>query len=57
MTSSTTNFYRIQLTTVLGKKETLVDGITESSTAEALVGRLGLWKQSPDVSSEELRLV
>jgi hypothetical protein len=46
MTSNTTSFYRIQLTTLMGKKETLVDGITESTTAEALIGRLGLWKDS-----------
>jgi hypothetical protein len=51
MTSNTTSFYRIQLNAVLGRKETLVDGITESNTAEALLERLGLWRKSTSVSS------
>ncbi len=55
MTPNTTSFYRIQLTTVLGRKKTRADGTTESSTAEARVGRLVLWKQAPSVSSEALR--
>lgn len=54
MTSNTHNFYRVQLNTVSGKKETLVDGITESTTADALVARLELWKKSSDGSFEFL---
>lgn len=45
MTSGNTKFYRVRLESVLGKKKTLVDGITESTTAAALVKRLGVWKK------------
>ena len=40
MSSGNTKFYRVRLENVLGKKKTLVDGITESTTAAALVKRL-----------------
>lgn len=45
MTSNNTSFYRVRLENVLGKKATLVDGITESTTAAALVKRLEAWKK------------
>jgi hypothetical protein len=45
MTSNNTSFYRVRLESVLGKKTTLADGITESTTAAALVKRLEAWKK------------
>jgi hypothetical protein len=45
MTSNNTSFYRVRLESVLGKKTTLADGITESTTATALVKRLEAWKK------------
>lgn len=45
MSSGNTRFYRVRLESVLGKKKTLVDGITGSNTAAALVKRLKAWKQ------------
>lgn len=44
MSSGNTNFYRVRLESVIGKKKTLVDGITESTTAAALAKRLEDWK-------------
>jgi hypothetical protein len=46
MSSGNINFYRVRLESVIGKKKTLVDGITESTTAAALVKRLEEWKSS-----------
>ena len=46
MSSNNTNFYRVRLEDVLGKKTTVADGITESSTAVALAGRLDEWRKS-----------
>lgn len=45
MTSNNTSFYRVRLESVLGKKKTLADSITESTTAAALVKRLEAWKK------------
>ena len=45
MTSNNSSFYRVRLESVLGKKTTLADGITESTTAAALVKRLEAWKK------------
>jgi hypothetical protein len=47
MTSNNTRFYRVRLEDVMGKRATLADGITESTTAAALVKRLESWKNSP----------
>ena len=46
MSSNQTSFYRVRLESVLGKKKTLADGITEATTAQALVKRLDRWKKS-----------
>jgi hypothetical protein len=46
MSSGNTNFYRIRAESVLGKRQTLVDGITEVSTAAALANRLEAWRKS-----------
>ncbi len=46
MSSGNTKFYRVRLESVIGKRKTLVDGITESTTAEALVKRLEAWKSA-----------
>ncbi|MEO8615543.1 MAG: DUF3592 domain-containing protein [Luteolibacter sp.] len=46
MSSGNQSFYRVRLESVIGKKETLADGITESNTAAALVSQLEKWKQS-----------
>jgi hypothetical protein len=46
MASGNTVFYRVRLQSVLGKNKTLCDGITESTTAAALVKRLEAWKKS-----------
>jgi hypothetical protein len=46
MSSNQTSFYRVRLESVLGKKKTLADGITEATTAAALVKRLDRWKKS-----------
>jgi hypothetical protein len=47
MTSNNTRFYRVRLEDVMGKRATLADGITEATTAAALVKRLEAWKKSP----------
>jgi hypothetical protein len=46
MSSNNTTFYRVRLESVLGKKKTLVDGITESTTAAVLARRLDSWRTS-----------
>lgn len=46
MSSGNTRFYRVRLETVMAKKHTIVDGITESNTAEILVRRLQEWKST-----------
>jgi hypothetical protein len=46
MSSGNKSFYRVRLETANWKKKTLVDGITESTTAEALAKRLKAWKTS-----------
>ncbi len=51
MTSNSSTFHRVYLETLSGKKKTLVDGIDESLTAEALTARFGLWLGSNTVSS------
>lgn len=45
MTSNNTNFYRVRLESVFGKKTTLADGITETTTAAAFIKRLDAWKK------------
>ena len=47
MSSNQTTFYRVWLTSEPGKTKTLVDNITEATTAEALVKRLENWRLSP----------
>jgi hypothetical protein len=44
MSSNQTSFYRVWLTSQPGKTKTLVDNLTEASTAEALVQRLEAWR-------------
>jgi hypothetical protein len=44
MSSGNTRFYRIRLESVIGKKHVVIDGITESSTAEILTRRLDAWR-------------
>ncbi len=44
MTSGNTVFYRVRLEDVFGRKTTIADGITESTTAEALARRCDDWK-------------
>jgi hypothetical protein len=46
MSSGNTRFYRVRLENVMGKKHTIMDGITESTTAEILVRRLQEWKST-----------
>ena len=46
MTSNNTQFYRVRLENVYGKKLTLADGITDSTTAKTLVERLETWRKS-----------
>ena len=46
MSSGSTQYYRVRLESVIGKKSTLVDGITGSATAEAMKSRLDQWKRS-----------
>lgn len=46
MSSGNQSFYRVRLESVIGKKETLADGITESNTAAALVTQLEQWRKS-----------
>jgi hypothetical protein len=46
MSSGNTRYYRVRLEDVLGKKTTLVDGITGSNAAEALKSRFDQWKRS-----------
>lgn len=46
MSSNNTNFYKVWLTDVTGKKKTLADNITSSTTAAALVKRLDAWKNA-----------
>jgi hypothetical protein len=44
MSSGNTRFYRIRLETVIGKKQVVIDGITEATTAEILARRLDAWR-------------
>lgn len=44
--SNNTSYYRVRLENTLGKKTTLADGITSSTTAEALSKRFDSWKKS-----------
>ncbi|MEI6177023.1 MAG: DUF3592 domain-containing protein [Verrucomicrobiota bacterium] len=46
MSSGNTSFYRVRFESVLGKKTTIVDNITESTTAEVLANRLNAWKKA-----------
>ena len=46
MSSNNQSFYRVRMEDVFGKKRTLVDGVTESTTAAALAERLGDWRTS-----------
>lgn len=46
MSSNNTQFYRVRLETFDGKKLTLVDGITDPTTAKTLVERLETWRKS-----------
>lgn len=46
MSSGQTSFYRVWLTEPGGKQTTLVDGITESTTAGVLVKRLEAWQKA-----------
>jgi hypothetical protein len=46
MSSGTMNFYRVRFESVFAKKTTVVDNITESTTAEVLAKRLDAWKKS-----------
>jgi hypothetical protein len=39
-------FYRVRVTSVIGKHHTLVHGLTDSAAAEALVERLETWRKS-----------
>lgn len=50
MRSGNTTYHRVRLESVLGKKQTLVDGITGADLAAALVTRLEAWK-TPEHSS------
>jgi len=45
MSSGNTSFYRVRLESVIGRKTTIVDNITESTTAEVLAKRLDAWKK------------
>jgi len=51
MNSSNQQFYRVRMEDVIGKKHTLVDGITDSTTAAALVMRFETWRKSPHSGS------
>jgi hypothetical protein len=46
MSSNNTNFYRVRMEDVNGRKKTLVGGITESTTAAVLEARLESWRKS-----------
>jgi hypothetical protein len=46
MNSNNTRFYRVRFESVLGKKQTVADGINRAATAEALVQRLEAWRKS-----------
>ncbi len=46
MTSGNQSFYQVKLESLTGRKEILVDNITESNTAAALCGLLEKWKQA-----------
>jgi hypothetical protein len=48
MQSGNQFFYRVRAETTFGKKKTLVDGITESVTAEMLARRLEEWRKRSD---------
>lgn len=43
-------YYRVRAETIFGKPKTLVDGITESVTAETLAQRLDEWRRQNDTS-------
>ena len=45
MQSGSQFFYRVRAETIFGKKKTLIDGITESLTAEVLEQRLEEWRK------------
>lgn len=45
MQSGNQHYYRVRAETTFGKTRTLVDGITESLTAETLAARLEKWKK------------
>lgn len=47
MSSGNQNYYRVRLESVIGRKETLADGITEATTAMGLVSSLDKWRESP----------
>jgi len=46
MSSGSISYYRVRLESVIGKKTTIVDNITESATAEVLAKRLDAWKKA-----------
>jgi hypothetical protein len=46
MSSGNQSFYRVRVENVIGKKATLADGITESTTAMGLVSSLEKWRKS-----------
>lgn len=46
LSSNQTQFYRVRLEGGSGHKKTLVDGLTDTTTAEALVKRLEAWRMS-----------
>ena len=45
MQSGNQFYYRVRVETTFGKTKTLIDGITESVTAETLAKRLEDWRQ------------
>ena len=52
MSSNQTSFYRVWLTSEPGKTTTLVDNLTEATTAEALVQRLQAWQLAAAVTQQ-----
>lgn len=46
LSNNTTSYYRVRLESVIGKKTTVVDNITESTTAEVLARRLDAWEKA-----------
>ncbi len=49
MQSGNQFYYRVRAETIFGKTKTLVDGITESVTAETLARRLDEWRKQNDL--------